>query len=211
MFTYRIVTVVLVIFPVCAASGATVTLSSHSSDPTPASILDATMEFAISDLVEMTLTVTNYTTAPFEFDINEVFFNAKSNVTGLTLDSVTSSLDGPIGGWSLVTSSGTMGPTHADGFGIFDYGVIDGVSGPDQIQPAESVAFVFTITGTGPYVDTDFIELSQLDGGGDIVTYGAAKFVNGPGDDSAYGAYVPEPGTLSLLFLGGFAFARRRR
>jgi hypothetical protein len=40
-----------------------------------------------------------------------------------------------------------------------------------------------------------------------------AKFVNGPGDDSAFGANVPEPSTASLLGLGlvGVAAIRRRR
>ena len=39
----------------------------------------------------------------------------------------------------------------------------------------------------------------------------AAKFVAGPGDDSAVGAFIPEPGTVALLGLAGLLGLRRRR
>ncbi|MBW2275101.1 MAG: PEP-CTERM sorting domain-containing protein [Deltaproteobacteria bacterium] len=69
-----------------------------------------------------------------------------------------------------------------------------GETNPNVIQPAKSVTFVFSIDGTG-LDDNDFIQPNENG------YLGAAKFVNGPGDDSAFGA-VPEPSTGLLLIAG---------
>ena len=92
-----------------SASGASLTLSTHSSDATPASDLDATLDFIVVD-DELTLVVSNLTDGPDEgadngFDMNQVFFNAAANITGLV----------PLGdlGWALSTDA------KGDGFGVF--------------------------------------------------------------------------------------------
>ncbi len=177
-----------------SAGAATITLSSMSSDATPASVLDATFVFMITGASELTLTVTNDTTAPDEFIINGAWFNAAGNVTGLTLDSATHSVEGDVfAAWDPVENTSMV-----DGFGIFDFGVTDGVgqNNLNLIGPGESIDFVFTIAGTGPFADTDFV---VLNGSGFLA---AAKFIAGPGDDSAFGAAVPEPTTVALFGLG---------
>ena len=189
------------------SAGATpVTLSIFSSDYTPASVLDATFDFSVVGST-LTLVATNDTTAPDEFNINQVYFNASSAVTSLTLTSATHSVEGDVmSGWLLLLTD-----VMVDGFGDFDFGLSDGEGEPSisLIGPSESVTFVFAISGTGPFSDADFIE-ENLQG-----LIAAAKFVNGPGDDSALGA-VPEPSTAlllasGLLLMGARSRSRRRR
>jgi hypothetical protein len=94
----------------------------------------------------------------------------------------------------------------ANGFDIFDFAMRDGLGelAPPAIGPTESIAFVFSITGTGPFNDDDFIQPNAMG------YLAAAKFVNGPGDDSAWGA-VPEPSTALLLASGLLLLGARRR
>jgi hypothetical protein len=179
-----------------------VILSVDSSDATPASVLDATFDLSVAGSV-LTLLATNDTTAPNEFNIVEVYINASSAVTDLTLTSATHSAEGDVmSGWLPLLTD-----VMVNGFGDFDYGLVDGVGEPSVslIGPTESVTFVFSITGTGGYTDDDFIQ------GNGMSYFAAAKFVNGPGDDSAYGAAVPEPSTALLLASGLILLAARRR
>jgi hypothetical protein len=175
------------------AGASTITLSLASSDETPFGALDATFEFNLTGASELTLTVTNDTTAPDEYNISEVFFNAASHVTGLTLTSATHSVIGNVfTAWNPVETN-----TMVDGFGAFDFGLTDGLGEPDVnlIGPGEAVDFVFAISGTGPFYTSDFVAPNNFS------WTAAAKFVNGPGDDSAFGA-VPEPTTALLLGAG---------
>src|SRR5262245_30524833 len=83
-----------------AASAATINLSTVSSDSTPASQLDATLDFQVGDFDlgnagnELKLTLGNPSVGSGGdglFNINMVWWNAVANVTGLTLLSATHS------------------------------------------------------------------------------------------------------------------------
>jgi hypothetical protein len=187
------------------ASATTIVLSQFSSDETDPSVLDATLDLGVAGTT-LTVTLTNDTTAPFEYSIISIAFNSSSDITGLALSSASGSGDGVnTGSWSL--GSGGM-----DGFGSFDHKL----SGPVDMQPAsvlpgETQTFTLTFTCLGTCDMSDFgVELSTVPPG-NIPSLAAAQFVSGPGDDSAFGATVPEPGTVSLLALGLAGLAIRAR
>lgn len=198
----------------------TISLSSVSSDGTPASQLDADFDFSVSGST-LTLTVTN---TGSDFNINEIYFNASGLVSGLSLTSATHNVAGDVSAAWLPIEVGSS----ADGFGTFDFALTDGVgeTNVNVIEPGEEIVFVFSITGSGGYADADFIVANE-DG-----YQAAAKFVNGPPDpecvglteptemcpgaagteDSAFGA-VPEPllGWLVAVGLGAAVAAGRKR
>ncbi|UCF34918.1 MAG: PEP-CTERM sorting domain-containing protein [Phycisphaerales bacterium] len=199
-YVIALMVTLLVVCPVRKTFAETIILSTHSSDESPAFVLDATLEFIVVDST-LTLEVTNDTTAPDTFDISEVHFNVleSAGVTALALIS-------PTEGWFLRTNVDT------GMFGVFDFTVIDGVGEvPTQILPGETEAFTFDISGGGPFYASDFTSDFSTIPPGDMPALAAAKFVDGPDMDSAYGAYVPEPGSLSLLALGLTLFTFRRR
>jgi hypothetical protein len=216
----------------------TITLSDLSSEPgtNPASDLDATVEFSVTDLGDqLTLTVTNDTSDPPEsYKINEIFFNFTSDVTSIAASIL------PLG-WTLATDdcppgSPTTGvapcndmggmDTRADGFGIYDASIKTGNS--TAIAPGGSAVFVFDLTGAGVTADDFVVETSRdAEAGGAILGLAAAKFIEGsqqtlcPGGenicDSAFGTttpgLVPEPAAFGLVLLGltGLAVHARRR
>jgi hypothetical protein len=203
---------------VSPAGASTITLSGVSSDASPASQLDATLTFDVGDFDlgnggdELRLVLHNPSAGEGGdalFNVNEIYFNAASGVTALTLLSATHSVNGDVfAAWQPVETAAA-----ADGFGIFDYALTDGVGemNPAIAMPGQSVTFLFDIAGTGPFDMNDFIEANAMG------YTAAAKFVNGPDDpedpgmeDSAFGA-VPEPGTALLLGLGLVALGVRRR
>ena len=84
--------------------------------------------------------------APDEFSISELYWNASAVVSGLALTTATHSVEGDVfAGWTPVLTSQT-----ADGFGTFDFGLVDGVGAgnPNVIGVGESVTFLLTISGT---------------------------------------------------------------
>lgn len=212
------------------AHAGTLTLSTHVSsqldpngaplpDPIDLADLDATFDFNISgDIVE--LTVTNLTSGDELFDINEVYFNVTSNVTGLTYNKATHSVANNVKNvWSFVADDGTpdFAGTHGDGFGIHDFSLMyDGGPGPKDIGPTESIMFRFTISGAGPpFAMSDFTTTlsRQTTGGTNTLMLATAKFVrrrDSSGNeilpnDSGYGGAVPEPGSAMLLALGALS------
>ena len=205
-----------------AAHAITMTLSQFSSEPgdSPASVLDATVDFDITGPNEVTITLTNDTGGATSYDMNGLAFNVSADITSLALVSATHSVNGDVlAGWDLETAGPTQ-DTKFDGFGIYDFALLDGTGNSTaQPGPGESVVFVLSITGTGPFDMFDFRELSQQTPEMDAtVAYVAVKFVEGPNDFSAYGASrdepfvpVPEPTTALLVALGGLALGALRR
>lgn len=219
MGSFRLLCVVAAVVGWAAAAGAlTIELSSSSSDLTLASQLDAIVDFQVGefDLVnpgdELQITLTNPDAGmggDALFNINELYWNGSGDVTGLTLLSADHSVAGDVAGdWGPV-ETGAM----ANGFGIFDFALTDGVGmmADALLEPGESVVFVFAITSIAAVDMNDFVVPNGL---GYTV---AAKFVNGPEDpeapgmeDSAFGA-VPEPATGLLCALGLTGLAAGRR
>lgn len=163
------------------ARAATLTLSQLSSDETDPSLLDATFDFIVSGST-LTLTVANNSA----YQIHEIYFNATSDVESLTLTSPTS-------GWSLELDD------SADGFGRFDYAILGdrGVPrrGIQTILSGASESFTFTIipAGGASVDDLDFVTQLSTIPPGSRPSLGAAKFMRGPNDDSAFGATQDGP------------------
>jgi len=193
------------LFLASAAQATTINLSTHSSDATPAAQLTAVLDFQIvNGGSRLALTVQNTSV----FGINEVYFNLSSNVTSVAPKSgnwANNSVNGNVSsGWSLLADQ------SAAGFGVFDVGLIDGVGGQTSVIAAGTTTTFTMDIEPGTLTMDDFNELST---GGHPSAFAAAKFITGAGDDSAFGATVPEPATGALVGLGllGLVYAGRRR
>lgn len=181
-----------------ALGGAVLTLSDFSSDETSAALLDARFEFDVLDDT-LELTVSNDTGGAAGFDISAIYFNASDTISALSLASVAT-------GWELLNDQ------RADGFGTFDFALIS-VSGNDlyEIAPQESFTFTFDIVADDPFFDVAFTSQFSIIPPGSMPAVAAAKFISGPGDDSAFGAVIPEPSTFMLLLAAiGMASTARR-
>jgi hypothetical protein len=185
-----------------SSQASTIVCCDMSSDSTPAGDLGATFDFSVVGTT-LFLQVTNDTVAPNAFTINELYFNAAANVTSLTLTAATHSGIGDV----LTYWDPVMTNVMEDGFGDFDYAIMDGNGETDPwlIGSGQDILFELTIGGSGPFDMSDFGH-ANIDG----YTLGA-KFVNGPGDDSAWGANVPEPSTALLVGLGSMILGVSRR
>jgi MYXO-CTERM domain-containing protein len=183
------------------ARAATITCCTTSSDATDAAALRLTLDFASNGSL-LTLRATN-TSA--QFHVNQIYFNASDDVTGLALTSATHSAAG-----NVTRRWGVLRNRRAGGLGTFDF-ELDGGNGANRawiLDPGESLVFVFAARGPGPVAIDD---LGVMGAEGVQV---AAKFIGGPLDpescdeDSAFGS-IPEPGLLGLFALGLLAMARR--
>ena len=225
----RILPLAAVLLLLASASHAsTILLSNLSSDTTPASQLDATLQFMVTGS-QLSLTLTNTTgddaaDNDAAFLINEIYWNGSADVTGLTLLSATKNGTTDVtAGWG---GAGAVSGGSAAGFGTFDFALTDGVgfNDPNVARPGESIVFLFDIAASGPVDMSDFVALSTIPPG-NSPSFAAAKFVSCRGadcvevDDSAYGAtdnpdfVLPEPATTALLLgaLGlGLLVSRRR-
>lgn len=187
-----------------AVSTSSLQLSDRSSDSTPAELLDALFEFTVSDS-NMTLEITNQTSEPNAYFINEAYFNATDDVESLTATLLPDD-------WSFATDE------SAAGFGTFDYALLGPVgNNENQIGPGETETFEFSFTGTGVTASDFTSEFSTIPPG-NRPAFAAAKFVRGPGDDSAFGAVIPTPASTAigvvafgLLGVGGRHPSRNRR
>lgn len=192
--------------------GALLTLSTHLSEPlVDPGLLDASLDFSVVGS-ELTLAVNNLTPEnPGDpaLNINQVYFNTSDNVDGLVLSTVNG---GPASKkWKLIYK---VDSHEVANFGSFDVFLEDGIGNqPSVIGPQETVTFTFNISGTGPFSDADFIQLSATDGGEHVFSFAAAKFYDGgnPGISSYAATNIPEPVTLMLLGLGGLGLLCRRK
>jgi hypothetical protein len=184
--------------PVASGSIMTLYLSTDSSDQTPAEHLSATVDFSVVGTI-LTINITNDTLAPDEFNVSEFYFNAPDGVS-LTVNTLPAR-------WQF-DDTGSM----ADGFGTFDFALTNpsGQSHASHIQPGQTQTFIFDVIG-GADVKDFTTAFSDLDPPGAMPALIAAKFVNGPNDDSAYGATVPTPGVLAMMAVAGVVASRPRR
>lgn len=182
------------------ASPITLKLSDFSSNEIPADNLDARMTFTVVGNT-LTVDVANDTQdPPEEFRINEVYFNATDNITGLQM--------GTVQGWACLFSEDAH---QVNGFGLFDVGMTNGTGNdPNQVQPGQTKTFTFQITSNNAPSEADFTTELSTKVDEHIESLAAAKFVNGAGR-SAYGNVIPEPGAVVLLAIGGFTLLLRRR
>lgn len=199
-------------------NAATIQLSQFSSDPTPADVLDATLEFEVVGDT-LALTVTNLTADPSAYNMSRIFFNGSEAVTGLVLVSALHSdptagpgLNGDVTAlWTLEEDVG-IPP-----FGVFDFGLTAAgtvSTATELIGPGENIVFTFTILGVGPFSDEDFVDLSENDDP-ELRMLAAAKFRHGPNFDHAFGASsirdVPEAAGLAVVAALAALAGRRRR
>jgi hypothetical protein len=190
-----------------SARAASLIFSQYSSDSTPASALQATLEFQV---VGSTLLVhaTNHTTAAAPYDIHWFYFNTSDDVAALSL----LGYQDPY--WTLYDDGyWVTTPT----FGVFDYSLWSyGASQPQAfIQPGETHTFNLAIyCALGAVCDaSDFTTVATS---GPTPVLASMRFVRA-GVDTAFGATntviaMPEPGSAVLVALGlaGIAGARQR-
>jgi MYXO-CTERM domain-containing protein len=206
-----------IVLPSASASATTLLLSEFSSDGTPATDLTALFNFSVIGST-LTFTVTNQTqTTTSGYNMNQLYFNTSTDVTDLTLTGASGSQDGPnLSMWTLYAKNKNV--TKAEGFGKFDWALKDSLDGDlSTIQPTEVQTFTLALTCAGGATCDNLDFGLELSVGPGTHVLGAAQFVAGPGDDSAFGGTTttitttPEPSPAALLGLGLLALALHRR
>lgn len=188
---------VLVLFPLATVNATQILeFSDYSSDDTPASVLTASVGFTVSG-TQLLLDITNTS----DFLIAGIYFNSDVDLTGLEFAGTNLA-------WSI-SGTGNSQDKGADGFGSYNW-LIDFGSGADRLS---SGLTQLTLNMTGTTSEDTFGSKLSTNPPGNIRAFAAMKFEAGPGDDSAYGASIPDPAAVFLLgsaCLIGFAGARRK-
>lgn len=183
----------------------TVSLSTDSSDGTPAELLKADFTF---DIVGSTLSLivenrTDTNAGGEAYDLTAAYFNAPSGVT-------LSDFSGPAD-WSFKTGE------KVGTFGKFGFAVSADITGGNFLLPGDAMTFTWTVSGASD--PADLVSVLSVIPPGDRPRNVAAKFMRGPGDDSAFGAggveiptvLVPLPTGAAMALAGGACLLVRRR
>ena len=192
----------LALFPLATVNATQILeFSDYSSDETPVSELTAVVEFTVSG-TQLLLDINNTS----DFLIAGIYFNSDSGLTGLAFDGTVDSA------WSI-SGTGASQNQNGNGFGNYNW-LIDFGSGDSRLSSGvTSLILDMTLDMTGTTNEgTISSKLSRIPPG-HTQAFAAMKFESGPGDDSAYGASIPDPVAVFLLgsaCLIGFAGARRK-
>lgn len=186
----------------------TIEFSDYSSDETDFNLLNAVLDIQVTSGASMTgndllvLQLSNTTSGDSAYSINRLYFNFDGDGFAFAIESGEGDL--------------RIGPDHktkAAGFGIFDFKLDNFLLGAgDSTQWFIDMGLVGT-TAEQLLVATEHVS-------GEYSTLAVAKFVRGPGDDSAFGGsntggggpqgVVPVPASF-WLFASGLALLGRFR
>jgi hypothetical protein len=183
-------------------------------------VFDATLDYSFDSTTNiLTIEVFNQTVAPNAYTLSEFYFNVSDDVTGMSL------LSAP--GFA---AAGLQRNQKAGPFGTFDYlfdfSTNSGGKGSKKpggganagLAANSSVILAFRVSGHD--LDSSDFFFGYSEGGGKDKgdALAAAKFTQGPGDDSVYAIsldnmydVVPEPSSMLLMGMGIAGFLARRK